>query len=143
MARAGCKHKVRRSLEERAVISARMIGNKNGLGHRCSPETRELMRRSARRGADSNFWKGGKTDEAKRLKSSAEYREWREAVFRRDWYTCQICGAYGGRLHADHIKRFSMFPELRFDVGNGRTLCEDCHKQTPTYGRRKACESVI
>lgn len=137
------KHKVPRSLEERAAISARMMGNKNNLGHRHSPETRELMKLRARRGVNSNFWRGGKTDEAKRLKSSAEYRQWREAVFRRDWYTCQTCGAYGGKLHADHIKRFSMFPELRFDVSNGRTLCEECHKQTPTYGRRKACESVI
>lgn len=143
MSRRGCRHKVARSAEDRAAISARMIGNKNGLGHRHSPETRALMSRRARRGADSNFWRGGKTDEAKRLKSSAEYRQWREEVFRRDWYTCQICGEYGGKLHADHIKRFSAFPELRFDVDNGRTLCESCHKETPTYGRRKACQSTI
>lgn len=128
--------------EDREGISQRMRGNKHGLGHRHTEQTRAMLRAKARRGPDSNFWKGGKTDEAKLLKSSAEYREWREAVFRRDWYTCQICGAYGEKLHADHIKRFSHFPELRFDVNNGRTLCVPCHKQTPTYGRRKACQSI-
>jgi hypothetical protein len=119
-----------------------MVGNKNGLGHRHTEATKAVFRLKARRGPDSNFWRGGKTAEAKLLKSSAEYREWREAVFRRDWYTCQTCGEYGGKLHADHIKRFSDFPELRLDVNNGRTLCEACHKTTPNYGRKKSAEQA-
>lgn len=129
--------------EDRRGISERMRGNKHRLGRRHSLETRKLMSTSARKGEHSNFWKGGTTGEAKVIRSSAEYRLWRKAVFERDDYTCQVCGKRGGRLHPDHIKRFSMFPELRFEVDNGRTLCEDCHKQTPTYGRRKVCESVI
>lgn len=108
-----------------------------------SEEWRRRHREGVRRGAAHPFWKGGITAENKRIRASLEYRAWREAVFERDDYTCQICGTRGGRLHPDHIKRFSKFPELRFDINNGRTLCESCHKQTPTYGRRKACESVI
>lgn len=38
-------------------------------------------------------------------------------------------------LHADNIKPFALYPELRFEVTNGRTLCIPCHKKTGTYGR--------
>ena len=56
-----------------------------------------------------------------------EYIEWRNAVYERDDYICQDCGAAGGKLNAHHIKEWSLHPELRFDVDNGITLCFDCH----------------
>lgn len=49
---------------------------------------------------------------------------------------CVFCGVRDVPFHADHIKPFSRFPELRFEVSNGRTLCIPCHKETPTYGGR-------
>lgn len=57
------------------------------------------------------------------------YMEWRKAVFTRDDYTCVDCGKRGGRLTADHIKMWSIFPELRYEVSNGQTLCEKCAKE--------------
>lgn len=65
---------------------------------------------------------------------SVEDREWRQKVFERDRFTCQLCGQRGGRLQADHIKSFSAYPELRHVLSNGRTLCVGCHKLTPNYG---------
>lgn len=98
------------------------------------------------------------------LRESIEYRLWREAVLKRDKYTCVWCGAKNGYwwnvkkyqkgkimpiecqsndkeqkiiLHVDHIKKFSDYPELRFAIDNGRTLCFPCHKTTETYGNRR------
>lgn len=79
-------------------------------------------------------WKGGVTKENEIIRKSIEYKEWRRLVFERDSYTCKHCGDNkGGNLQADHIKPFAYFPELRFDVDNGRTLCKECHKKTDTY----------
>lgn len=82
------------------------------------------------------YWdkKGRVTSENKRIRRSLEFRLWRKSVFDRDDYTCQHCKKRGAELHPDHIKPFALFPELRFDINNGRTLCKTCHMETPTWG---------
>jgi len=52
---------------------------------------------------------------------------WRDAVFERDHYTCQKCGAAGGMLNAHHIKPWFAYPNERYDLNNGVTLCKTCH----------------
>ena len=78
----------------------------------------------------------GKTPLYKRIRKSKEYIAWREGVFFRDDYQCQLCNKRGGELQADHIKPFALYPELRFAIDNGRALCVDCHKTTDTWGYR-------
>lgn len=87
----------------------------------------------SRGGAGNSRWRGGITPESRRLRNSEQYKRWRLAVFQRDRYTCVWCGQIGGRLNADHIQPFSTHPDLRFELSNGRTLCEPCHKLTPSY----------
>ena len=62
-----------------------------------------------------------------------ENRKWELAVFERDNFTCQKCGYKGRELVIHHIKPYCLFPNLRFDMDNGQTLCRECHKQTDSY----------
>ena len=62
-----------------------------------------------------------------RTRDSADNRDWRTAVFARDNYTCQRCSQRGGHLNAHHIKGWTRYPEFRFDLDNGLTLCGPCH----------------
>ena len=73
-------------------------------------------------------WKGGTKDESKKGRSSFEWRKWREKVFKRDSYTCQICKVKGGDLIPHHIKLFRFFKKDRYKVVNGVTLCRRCHR---------------
>jgi hypothetical protein len=86
-------------------------------------------------------WKGGITPINKKVRHSLEYKVWRTKIFERDDYTCVWCGSKGVELNADHIKSFALFPELRFEISNGRTLCVECHKLTDNY-KRKALSTI-
>jgi len=97
---------------------------------------------SFKSGKDHWNWKGGKAPMIVKLRASKEYKLWRKAVFTRDNYTCVWCGYTGRGLNADHIKPFAFFPELRFAIDNGRTLCEDCHKTTDTFMNRWAFRHI-
>lgn len=125
-----------RDPDKREARRQAWAGNDIWTDRKHSEEARKKMSDKARKGADSNFWKGGATEANKIARQSSEYRLWREAVFARNDYTCQFCGQRGGRLNPDHIKKFADYPELRFDIDNGRTLCEPCHKETDTYGNK-------
>lgn len=111
-------------------------------GKNLSPEHVEKLRgkRPKASGENNHNWKGGITEINNFIRTSFEYKLWRTSVFERDNYTCVWCGARNGNgkkvvLNADHIKPFSSFPELRFAIDNGRTLCVQCHKTTDTWGR--------
>jgi hypothetical protein len=86
-------------------------------------------------------WEGGKTSLAIAIRTGYQYKDWRNAVFTRDNYTCQHCFKRGGRLEADHIItvsniikafRIKNVEDARnnfflWEKSNGRTLCKSCH----------------
>ncbi len=98
-----------------------------------SDEWRKNMSR-VKQGDKTHLWRGGITEENKIIRSGIEFRLWREAVFARDNWACQECGDRCGNgkaveLHPHHIKPFAKFPDVRFAIDNGVTLCVGCHKK--------------
>ena len=71
-------------------------------------------------------WKGG-ISVLNNERASSDYAIWRRNVFKRDNFTCQVCDITGVYLHADHIQSFADYPQLRYELSNGRTLCVPCH----------------
>ena len=123
---AVCKNCGKSMLVPPCILKRRSYCSRSCMGtHYSLYKTRE----------NSPSWKGGIKKDRDRRKSY-DGVVWRKAVFKRDNYMCKICGERGGYIEADHIKPYALFPELRFDVSNGRTLCRECHKNTQTYGSK-------
>lgn len=86
-------------------------------------------------------WQGGITEIRNRDNDSPEYKQWRKAVFKRDGHRCVKCGIKkSGILRAHHILEYSRYPLFRYDVDNGKTLCENCHKEIH-YGIEQQIQS--
>lgn len=115
---------------------ARAAFEKAHVGSHASDETKAKMSaaRKQRVGPLAPCWKGGIETENHRIRKSPEYVAWRTAVFERDDYTCQDCGQHGGYLEAHHIHGFAEYPDERFVVDNGKTLCWACHNKTKGKG---------
>lgn len=103
-------------------------------------------------GSNHYNWKGGITKLINKIRSYKQYDEWRENIYKRDNYTCQICGDDKGRnLEAHHIKSIYQIFEYYeitkleevfkckklWDINNGITLCEDCHKKIHNKWRKQ------
>jgi hypothetical protein len=86
-----------------------------------------------RTGDKNPAWKGGVTPRHVKERGSDRLKRWRTAIFTRDNFTCRECGAQGVELNAHHIKSFSAYPDLRFDIDNGLTLCVPCHRKTDNW----------
>jgi len=120
------------------------------LGRKMSNETKKkilqtkIQNGTILRGPRHPFWKGGRPWE--RFKNP-EYLAWRRAVLERDGYICQQCGRQCKQrergLAAHHIKPYADYPELRYEVSNGLTLCRQCHMtlhdKTPAIQERIPC----
>ena len=118
-----------------------------------TPEVFKLAREALKklRGSKHWNWQGGLTKLSTLIRHSLKYRQWRSDIFTQDNFTCVLCDLRGQRLNADHYpKTFAQLikenkiktvedaencSEL-WNLNNGRTLCEPCHKNTETYLRK-------
>lgn len=83
-------------------------------------------------GPNNNKWNPNLTDEERKENESRQsdprIKSWRKQVFKRDGYTCQICGSNKrNSLKAHHLDGYNWCVEKRYDVDNGITLDDDCH----------------
>jgi len=119
------------SLETKEKVRQANLGKKQSL------ETRQ-KRASKLKGELNHNYIDGRTKLGSRHTQDLDLKLWRTAVFTRDDYTCQGCGVRGGYLEAHHIKSWKNYPELRYAIDNGQTLCKPCHKLTDNYAGRKS-----
>lgn len=79
-----------------------------------------------------NHWKYNPNltdkERQKRDMFNGEIRKWRDKVYERDDYTCRVCSSKGGKLNAHHLNSWDEHEHDRFNLNNGTTLCETCHK---------------
>ena len=121
----------KRSPESRKKQSATLkehyrTGTRKFVPHNKSEKWYIAMRNT--RGKNHCNWKGGTYGTERHTEMSRiEHKQWRNSVFERDNYTCQLCGEIGGHLNAHHIKPWVDFPKLRIDTNNGITFCSICH----------------
>jgi len=154
LARIGKKHKSHKSNGGGWKLSeeAKRKISESKKGKRISEEIRKRMsegqkgkhysvdrriKQSIRMKGEKHFnWKGGECTRNKKQYFDINYKLWREAVFARDLYTCKICGISGVYITAHHIKSWANYPDLRYEIDNGQTLCEECHSKTDNYKGR-------
>jgi len=100
-----------------------------------SPEVRQRMSEAQkkraqgedRKGEKAGNWRGGIAPKNRKIRYSTPHRSWVHLVLARDSKKCRNCGVSDVPLQVHHIKEFSKYPEFRFDINNGLTLCKPCH----------------
>jgi len=110
-------------------------------------------------GKDNPAYRGGVTRLRTLIRNSKMYKQWKEIVYQKDRYKCQMCDYYGDRrtliVHhktndfgdilqdfiAKYKDKYSLPKDEKrllllsdayhpfWDVTNGITLCPTCHKQ--------------
>lgn len=74
-------------------------------------------------------YKSDRSTLAKRQeRNDSAYKEWRKSVRDRDGWLCKMAnGDCLGKVVAHHILPWAKFPELRYELNNGITLCNFHH----------------
>lgn len=160
------KHKGKELSELHKVnLSISLIGKNSGQHNGMFGKVGKLnpMFDIHRFGKESPGYINGRTSLYRAIRSMEYYSKWIIEVFKKDNFTCQDCGDNrGGNLEAHHLKSFAQIMQefineysqfspiedietlLRlslsyksfWEINNGITLCKNCHKLTPNYGKK-------
>lgn len=83
-----------------------------------------LCRKKNKEGSNNSNFRN--SPRKRRDDSRKEYKEWRKNILLRDNYRCVECNSLEN-LEVDHILPYAYYPELRYELSNGRVLCRVCH----------------
>jgi len=120
---------------EKAIANHRKVM----IGRRLSEETKAKMRVSAGKGENSHRWiKDRSLLKKDRQKAyDTKYKYWMLEVKKRDNWKCKILNSdCQGYLEAHHILNWKDYPELRYEINNGISLCRFHHPLKRVEERR-------
>lgn len=120
--------------ETKKKISAGVLAAapKSMSGKKHSAKTRKEMSLN-RTGSKNSNWKGGKTNQIRKLRRTKEYIKWRDEVIKRAGGVCEDCGSKKD-IEAHHIISVHKDITKIFDIENGAAVCKECHKTRQEKG---------
>lgn len=115
--------------ETKKKMSLSKIGNKFGVSN---------LLRGSKSGENSLRWiKDRSLLKKEEKRNDSCYKDWRKQVWVRDKFTCRIAdNNCDGRIEAHHILGWSEYPELRYKINNGITLCHAHHPKRRAEEKR-------
>ena len=125
-----CSEERKKKLSETKKKQYRESTKNPMLGKHHSQKTKEKMsetRRGRYRGEKHSQWKGGVSEAYLLNFTSREWSEKRKQCYKRDSYTCQICGKTKIVVHAHHIVPWRISKDDSLE--NLITLCNSCHRK--------------
>lgn len=79
-------------------------------------------------GSNNPRWIKDRKQARQDRRNDGEYKQWRFSVYKRDGFICKFNNQdCKGRLESHHILSWKEYPELRYDINNGITLCHSHH----------------
>lgn len=106
------------SAETRVRMSENVANRKRGFQHYLWIEDRTQLKKDNRRG-------------------DSAYGEWRKQTWTRDNFKCRIADENcSGKIEAHHILGWAEYPELRYQLNNGITLCHAHHPRRRAEEKR-------
>jgi len=121
---------VKATKEARQKISLSLLGNKRSLGFKQTEETIKKRKKENNYGWISDRTQLKKSEDRR----TTAYSEWAIIVKERDGWKCRIADAHcNKKMIAHHILDWINYPELRYIINNGITLCAFHHPR----GREK------
>lgn len=141
LSKAGKKRKPHTE-ETKKILSLKKKGALNPMYGKPVSEARRLAFLKISTQQNAKNWISDRTklkkyEDANKNRRSPAYKEWRKRVWLRDNFMCKIANPdCAGRIEVHHILGYTEYPELRYEINNGITLCHAHHPRKRAEEKR-------